>query len=534
MIRNSLSAKILLLGLLNLLLLVVVFGAFARLQLRLSLSSFLLTPARERIVSVSRLIALELPDNAPSQWNRLLDEYGKRYPAQFYLFDHTGRELAGAKVDLPSAFLQAVKRDPFEHHHPERRGAVEHTLGPEAARSRPWQRREDQSTAHGEPPDSAFGRHGPMFAAGIGPGMNHGLGAPMGSEASLALMRTSNPTRYWVGVRIPVWRETDPEPIHATLVWQIRSIWTEPFFVDYRPWLGAGAALIIVSVVCWLPLIRGLSRSIAHLTTATEQISNGHFEITLPIKRSDEVGRLSESINRMAKRLSGLVYGQKRFLSDIAHELSSPIARMQFGLGILEQRATADALPYVADVREEVEHMSSLVSELLTFSKSQMNSDPKELREVMLAPLVERVLARERADNATVDVRLDEGMAVWAEPECLFRALCNIVRNAVRYAGAAGPIEVTAQRDSEQVAIHVMDHGPGVPEDELENLFRPFYRPEFARQRETGGTGLGLAIVRDCVEACGGTVHCRNRQPVGFEVQITVPAAPSLSGALQL
>jgi two-component system sensor histidine kinase CpxA len=283
-------------------------------------------------------------------------------------------------------------------------------------------------------------------------------------------------------------------------------------------------AIVLVSVLCWLPLIRGLTRTISGLTAATGQIADGQFEITLHLKRHDELGRLSESINRMAQRLAGLVDGQKRFLSDIAHELSSPVARMQMGLGILEQRAAPADLDYVVDVREEVEHMSGLVNELLAFSKSRLGQKRLQLTPVPLLELVDRVLAREHSQDVSIKVAIDPALEVLAQPECLFRATANIVRNAIRYAGLAGPVHISADRDGGEVCISIADQGPGLPESELEKVFRPFYRPEFARQRETGGTGLGLAIVRDCVEACGGTVQCRNRVPTGLDVLIRVNA----------
>ena len=110
------------------------------------------------------------------------------------------------------------------------------------------------------------------------------------------------------------------------------------------------------------------------------------------------------------------------------------------------------------------------------------------------------------------------------QPDFLFRSLANLVRNAVRYAGHAGPIQVSASSLGHDVSIRVSDQGPGVPDAEIEEIFKPFYRPEFARQRETGGTGLGLAIVKSCIEACGGIVRCRNRSPQGLEVEIRLPA----------
>jgi two-component system sensor histidine kinase CpxA len=227
----------------------------------------------------------------------------------------------------------------------------------------------------------------------------------------------------------------------------------------------------------------------------------------------------------MAHRLSGFVHGQKRFLSDIAHELSSPIARMQVGLSILEQRANESDLSYVEDVKEEVDHMSTLVNELLSFSRSQIGEKRTALSSVLISDVIDKVLAREGSVDVTINTSVEAGTKALAQPECLYRALANIVRNAVRYAGSAGPIEVSAQQERNDVLITVADRGPGLPEAELEDVFRPFYRPEFARQRETGGTGLGLAIVRDCVETCGGTVACRNRVPHGLEVTVRLRAS---------
>ena len=112
-----------------------------------------------------------------------------------------------------------------------------------------------------------------------------------------------------------------------------------------------------------------------------------------------------------------------------------------------------------------------------------------------------------------------------ANRECLVRALANIVRNAIWYAGDRGPIEVSVVKSKHRVEIQIIDSGPGIPEEELDRVFTPFYRLDSARDRRTGGTGLGLAIVRTCIAACGGAVECRNREPSGLEVIIRLNAA---------
>jgi two-component system sensor histidine kinase CpxA len=264
---------------------------------------------------------------------------------------------------------------------------------------------------------------------------------------------------------------------------------------------------------------------VARITRATEQIAEGEFDHHLPDDRGDELGQLSVAINRMADRLSGFVSGQKRFLGDIAHELCAPIARMQFGLGILERRAVDDQRPAMEDVQDEMRQMTSLVNELLSFSKAGMRSDAHPPVPVDVAATVREAVARE-APPEPGQVQLDVGdpLVGMADREYLSRAVANLVRNALRYAGTAGPIRVSAQRQNNEVVILVADSGPGIPEEEIDRVFTPFYRLETSRNRQTGGVGLGLAIVRSCTEACGGKVTCRNRKPSGLEVEIRLAA----------
>jgi two-component system sensor histidine kinase CpxA len=347
---------------------------------------------------------------------------------------------------------------------------------------------------------------------------------PPNPAPQLAVIRTGDPEEYWVNVHIQIWSADRREERHGDLIWRFPSLWRNSFFFDYTPWVAVVLAVIVVSILCWLPLIRGLTRSITQLTRATGQIAEGHFDVALPTERRDELGQLSDSIHRMAQRLSGYVVGQRRFLGDIAHELCSPVARIQVALGILEQRAEGNQAEYVADVKEEVEHMSSLINELLAFSKTQFSAST-QLTSVNVAETVRRVLEREKPEDARIETEVAEDVNVRANAEYLFRSLANLIRNAVRYAGTSGPIMVTAKNGGKEVFISVSDHGPGLPEGELENVFKPFYRPEFARQRETGGAGLGLAIVRSCIESCGGSVMCLNRSPRGLQVDIRLPAA---------
>jgi signal transduction histidine kinase len=474
-LRPSLSAKILLTAFINVLLLIIVFLVFARVQYRFDLSSFLLAPARDRILSISRLIALDLEETARPSWDEVLQQYASKYQTEMFLFGDRWTQYSGAPVTLPAAVTAAMSHNPF------------------------------------------LGKPAPLRRM---PPISHPFG-----EGPLFLVSAGSPTTYWAGTVVPLWPVRSEPAVHGMLIWRFHSLWTNTFFFNYKAWAMVIVAVILVSLVCWLPLIRGLTNAISDLSHATGRLAEGHFETRLPLKRQDELGQLSASIQQMTERLSGFVHGQRRFLSDVAHELSSPVARMQAALGILEQRVQGSLQGYVTDALEELQHMSGLINELLLFSKAQMSGPNLHLEPVNVATTVRRVLEREAAPDALIETQVGEELAVLANPEYLFRSLANVIRNAIRYAGAFGPITIWAKNGDRHVTITVADNGPGLPECELDRVFKPFYRPEFARQRQTGGVGLGLAIVRNCVEACEGSVCCRNRTPRGLEVEIRLPFA---------
>lgn len=476
--RIALSTKIFLLAFVNLALLTLVFLVFARFQLHLKFNSFAFG-AQDRVVSMARQLTLDLEDTPEQSRDELMSRYKRAYQVDFFLFEMPPSQVAGPPVDLPPAVMEEMRKPP--------------PRGPNAPPDAP------------PPPNGRGGRRGP---GGPPPARGIESGPPL-FEVS-----TNSPAAYWVGARIPL-RGSDAERHQPGIVlMRASSFLGTPLFFDYRPWLVISAVVVIVFVLCWLPFIRGLTRAVTQMSKVAEQIASGRFDQQVAEDRTDELGVLAAGINRMASRLSGFVYGQKRFLGDIAHELCAPIARIQFALGILEHRTEPGT---VDDLQEEVRQMSGLVVELLSFSKAGMQPASRPLVSVDIAGIVKETVTRE---GAAVEMTVEHGLKAMADPESLSRAIANLVRNAVRYAGESGPIEVAARSESGEVAITVADRGPGIPEEEVDRVFTPFYRVETSRDRKSGGVGLGLSIVKTCVEACKGTVRCRNRVPSGLEVEI--------------
>jgi two-component system sensor histidine kinase CpxA len=534
----KLSTRIFALAFINLALLAGVFLAFAHYQFHLNFSSLLVAPSEDRVRDVARSVASDLGQTQAAARTSLMARYAAIYGVDFYLFDNDGpKQLAGKPVELPAGVKREIAMAPP--------GEQNRPPPPRAEPPPPRAERPPPPPPRAGPPPRDFdgGPAGPedfgpppprrepppprrpRIAAQASSGLANPRPKPSAANASYQTVQRSEAGLYWALTRIPVIDPATGDLIRGTLLMVAPSFLGTPLFFDFRPWLAAFAAAIAVFVLCWLPFIRGLSRSISRLTVNTGRIAQGDFENHLPENRRDEIGQLSVSINRMAERLSGFVTGQKRFLGDIAHELSAPIARIQFALGILEQRASDDQQEAVEDLREEIAQMSGLVGELLSFSKAGLDAASTALVATEIAPLAQQAVAREASVGAQITVEIPQPVTAIAEPNLLLRALSNLIRNAVRYAGADGPITISASQDGNAVLIAVSDSGPGLPPDELDRVFTPFYRLDASRNRSTGGAGLGLAIVKSCVEASGGTVQCRNREPHGLEVEIRLKAA---------
>ncbi|RYD37745.1 MAG: HAMP domain-containing histidine kinase [Verrucomicrobiaceae bacterium] len=347
------------------------------------------------------------------------------------------------------------------------------------------------------------------------------------------MLVAGNPRIYWAGVHLDGTAITarEPAPLPVTLLLASPSLRGGGLFFDYLPWLILGGVLLAGSVLLWLPFVHRLTKALGGLTRNAEAIARGRFESPPISGRRDELGRLERAHRDMASRLDGFVTGQKRFLGDTAHELLSPVARLEVGLSILEQRVDVEDMKYVTRALEEVRQMSSLVRDLLSFTKAGLLHPSVKPQTLVLADVANEAVERETVDSgADVTVSIPGEIEVLAMPSLLSRAIGNVVRNAVRYAGADGPILLIAASRGAQVVLTISDQGAGVPEDALPRLFDPFFRPDTSRTQSTGGTGLGLAIVKTAVEACHGTVSVRNGSPHGLIVEMSLVPAQEAGG----
>jgi two-component system sensor histidine kinase CpxA len=305
------------------------------------------------------------------------------------------------------------------------------------------------------------------------------------------------------------------------------------------PSLGISIAIISSGLVCYL-LAWSLTSPVARLRHATQRLAAGDLTARTgaPVKgRRDELAQLMRDFDRMAERIEALMEAQSRLLKDVSHELRSPLARLSVALGLARQRATPESESALDRIELETDRLNQLIQRLLTISRLETGTDGIRKTRLSLLELVGNVAhdAEYEAQGRSCRVSAEpaDEYSVEANPDLLRSAIENVVRNAVRYTAAGTTVEIRLERrigdQGEDIIVRVLDSGPGVPDEALEQIFQPFYRIDDARNRQTGGAGLGLSIADRAVRLHGGRVRASNRPEGGLEVEIRIPAAPAFA-----
>lgn len=265
--------------------------------------------------------------------------------------------------------------------------------------------------------------------------------------------------------------------------------------------LIAFLGLCLIGLVVYL-LVRQLERRVSGLEMAATRIAQGSLETRVPAGDADSVGRLAAAFNGMAEHLQRSLNMQRELVRAVSHELRTPVARLRFGLEMIESAPTEQArAKHLAGMDGDIQDLDKLVDEMLTYARLEQGAPALKFQRVDLDALLDRVIDELAPLNAGVRLvrgacQLQEGEDAWveAEPRYLHRALQNLVSNALRHARAE--VRLSYQLGQQRCRIEVEDDGPGIPEGYWDRIFTPFTRLDDSRTRASGGHGLGLSIVR--------------------------------------
>jgi signal transduction histidine kinase len=294
------------------------------------------------------------------------------------------------------------------------------------------------------------------------------------------------------------------------------------------------ALMMTGGILCYL-LARYLTSPVAKLRATTQLLAAGDLTVRVgPLlgRRRDELADLGRDFDVMVQRLEGLVCAQQRLLGDISHELRSPLARLSVALGLARRRVGDKAEAELDRIEHEASTLNELIGQMLTLTRLECRVEDLNKSNIDLAAVVQQI-----ADDADFEAgvkqsnvfitQLDE-CSINGSLELVHSAIENVVRNGVHYTEPQTEVAISLARivegGSEYAVVTVRDHGPGVPSAAIEHIFKPFYRVQDARDRQSGGTGLGLAITERAIRLHGGTVSAGNAPDGGLVVELWLPS----------
>jgi len=290
------------------------------------------------------------------------------------------------------------------------------------------------------------------------------------------------------------------------------------------------AAAAILSAMISFFLARSLSVPLEQLSAASRRIAAGDLKTrvghSLP-ERKDEIGRLATDFDAMASRLQAMQQANQRLLQDVSHELRSPLARLTVALEIARKKGAPNVESELDRIELESERLGALVNDVLGLLRESSETVPKVDEEFDL-----NVLLNDLVDVVNYEVPEGKPGITWkpvqpfpyrGDRELLWRAMENLLRNALRHTDPDNGVILNLERERKQVHLSVRDFGPGLPEGELQKIFEPFYRVQESRDRGSGGHGLGLSIAANAVRRHGGRIAARNANDGGLIVQVSLP-----------
>jgi signal transduction histidine kinase len=297
----------------------------------------------------------------------------------------------------------------------------------------------------------------------------------------------------------------------------------EPSFsVEIMYWSAtailAGTVLLVWVFLFW--------RKLRTVSASAVEFGNGDFGVRVNISPLSALAPLAGAFNRMADRIQSLIQSHKELTNAVSHELRTPIARIRFGLEMMESAPDERRREtYSEGIHRDVDELDALVSELLIYARFDRETMELQCREYDIASWLEDIVA----SYADLPVKIqyeclpeNKGMQACFDTRQMGRAVGNLLQNAARYGN--GRARLTLERTGDYIRIHVDDNGPGIPAKERERIFEPFTRLDASRSRESGGFGLGLAIVKRVAACHGGTVTVSDSDLGGSRFSIKLKA----------
>ncbi len=300
---------------------------------------------------------------------------------------------------------------------------------------------------------------------------------------------------------------------------------------------GSGSYLVVAIITAgltWYIFFRYNTLPLRRLREVTRQLANGNLSSRVGeglVRRKDEVADLGRDVDQMADRIEKLVGAHQRLIRDVSHELRSPLARLNVALELARQSSGLTHMAPFDRIERESDRLNELIGQLLMLTQLESESGLFQRELFDISTIVEKIAQdadfEAKNNGRGVVVTMSEPLSLNGNKELLRQAIENLVRNATRYTAPETTVEIALRkresRGRKWVHLEVRDYGPGVPESEINDIFRPFYRVNDARERQSGGTGVGLAISDRAVRLHGGSIRAINAPGTGLIMELELP-----------
>jgi signal transduction histidine kinase len=266
-------------------------------------------------------------------------------------------------------------------------------------------------------------------------------------------------------------------------------------------------------------LIRRILRPIKWLDTGVKEVSRGNLNHRVPVRKSDELGQLSQAFNDMTKRLNEMLTAKEQLLRDVSHELRSPLTRMKVALEFVKEDQTREL------VQSDIQEMEEMITHILDTARMHHDHSRLNLRKIDLTEVIDDVAAIYRQQQPGVTFsRLSSSVLCMADHEQISIVLKNILDNAIKYSRKdSKSVRISTYTMDGWAVIEIEDNGIGIEPEALTYIWEPFYRADKSRSRDTGGYGLGLSLCKTIVEAHGGNIDIRSTPGKGTTVSLALP-----------
>ena len=274
-------------------------------------------------------------------------------------------------------------------------------------------------------------------------------------------------------------------------------------------------ATVLLALITAIILARRITLPLQRLVIAAKHIGKGNTPEKLDEDGVEELAQLSQTFNEMAQQVKELLENRTTLLAGISHDLRTPLARMRLAVEMLPQDAN---LKIVNRLNNDIEEMNQLIGEFLAFSRGLEKELPQKTE---LNNLLQELVDNAAAEGVVVRWQDASPCVKEVGQMALRRIVANLLSNAIRY-GAGQEVELVCLCTQKNIEISVFDRGPGIPESEIQNVFRPFYRLESSRNTVTGGSGLGLAIAKQLADVNGWHIELLPRADGGTEAKLII------------